>query len=436
MKFKRRIFSFLYKKLVNMFRVQPYVENTKYIQFNLQTPIKLPGNGEFQEKNRYKFNIIDRDNFYDWYNAYFRVDFKFEAKANGVNVDADTESAPINGSFSLIKSLRVKLSGKELYYADNIHKIIFIKNLLDFLDDFSRSVEKNQFWYLDNDATTATDANATNLGMRARALLSHGGQTVQTMIPLNRYSFFESLSDRLLPPMQLEFDIVLQDDKEMIYQNDGTERRIVVRKFELWVPQLHFTGKGQTLVNENFLKPTQWKYLKENMFSLGERRDANGMFVIGSQHKNPKHVFIFFQQARKENSYRQNPYIFDTFDIDGDDSAKLSNCRLQCGTNFYPQVDYDYNFKLRILNDLMNFRYRKNDYNSGVQLQVANFEKLYPIIYFDLRNVKETLTGDPQILYFHYRLNEAANAQDYKVFASALTEEEFVLKPHLVMNLL
>ena len=288
---------------------------------------------------------------------------------------------------------------------------------------------KNQFWYLDNDATTVTDANATNLGMRARALLSHGGQTVQTMISLNRYSFFESLSDRLLPPMQLEFEIGLQEDREMIYQNDGTARRIVVRKFELWAPQLHFTGKGQTLVNENFLKPTQWKYLKENLYVLGHRRDANGMFVIGSQHKNPKHVFIFFQQSRKQNSYTQNPYIFDTFDIDGDDSAKLSNCRLQCGTNFYPQVDYDHDFKLRILNDLINFRYRKNDYNSGVQLQVANFEKLYPIIYFDLRNIKETLTGDSQTLYFHYRLNEAANAQDYKIFAAALTEEEIVLKP-------
>jgi len=107
----------------------------------------------------------------------------------------------------------------------------------------------------------------------------------------------------------------------------------------------------------------------------------------------------------------------------------LSNCRLQCGTNFYPQVDYDHDFKLRILNDLINFRYRKNDYNRGVQLQVANFEKLYRIIYFDLRNIKEPLTGDPQILYFHYRLNEAANAQDYKIFAAVLNEEEFDLKP-------
>ena len=116
--------------------------------------------------------------------------------------------------------------------------------------------------------------------MRVRALLSHEGLIVQTIIPLTRYSFFESLSHKLLPPLQLEFEIELQNDQEMIWQNDGTARRIVVRKFELWIPQLHFTGKGQTLANENFLKPNKWIYLNENLHSSSSRRDANGMWLI------------------------------------------------------------------------------------------------------------------------------------------------------------
>ena len=413
-----------------MFRSQPYLEETKYVRILLNTPIELPANGQFQRKNDYKFDVTNRDNFYDWYNAYFRVDFKFETKANGGNIVADTESAPINGSFSVIKSLKVSSSGKKLYEASDINKGIFIKNLLDFSDDFSRSVAKNQFWYLDEDATTETDGNATNKGgIRARALLSHGGLMVQTIIPLNRYSFFEGLSDKLLPPMQLNFEIQLQDDKEMIFQNNSTDlRRIVVRKFELWAPQLHFTGKGQTLVNEKFLKPTQWKYLNETLHNSSARRDANGTWLITPGVKNPKHVFVFIQQSRKQNEYRYNPYIFDTFDIDGDDLARLDTCRLQYGTKFYPELEYDHDFKIRILNGLINFRYRKNDYNTGVQLQLANFEKLYPIIYFDLRNIEESVTGDPKKLEFHYRLNEAANAQDYTIFALVLNEKEFVLK--------
>ena len=276
--------------------------------------------------------------------------------ANGANIGADTQSTPINGSFSLFQRLNLKSAGKNLYEGGDIHKVIFIKNLLDFSDDFSRRVAKNQFWYLDSDATTVTDGNATNAGMRARALLSHEDESVQTIIPLNRYSFFEGLSDRLLPPMQLEFEIVLQDDRELIFQNDGTARRIVVRRMELWVPQLQFTGQGQTLVNENFLRPTQWKYLKEVLHSSGPRRDANGTWLITPAVKNPKYVFVFLQQTRKQNSYTQNPYIFDTFNIDGDNSARLATCRLQYGTSFFPELDYDHDFKIRILNDLINFR--------------------------------------------------------------------------------
>jgi len=189
--------------------------------------------------------------------------------------------------------------------------------------------------------------------------------------------------------MQLEFEITLQDDREMIFQNDGTARRIVVRRLELWVPQLQFTGQGQTLVNENLLRQTQWKYLKEVFYPSSSQRDANGTWLITPGIKNPKHVFVFFQQTRKQNSYTQNPYFFDTFDIDGDNSARLDTCRLQYGASFYPELDYDHDFKIRILNDLINFRYRKNDYNSGVQLQLANFQLLYPIIYFDLRTQKK-----------------------------------------------
>ena len=273
-----------------------------------------------------------------------------------------------------------------------------------------------------------TAAAVTNPGIRQRGALWHGGEMVETIIPLNCFSFFEELSDRLLPPLHLEFEIVLQDDNEMIFQNDGTGRRIVVRRFELWVPQLTLTSEGQKMFNEHFLKPTQWTYLKEVLHPSPSQRDASGSWLISAGVKKPKHVFVFFQQTRKQNSLTQNPYIFDTFDIDGDDTARLSSCRLQYGTDFFPELEYESDFKLRILNDLVNYRYRKNDYNSGTQLQTSNFQTIYPVLYFDLRSVKEGVTGDPKSLTLHYRLNEAANAQDYTIYAAVLNEEEVVVK--------
>ena len=119
-------------------------------------------------------------------------------------------------------------------------------------------------------------------------------------------------------------------------------------------------------------KPAQSSYLKEVLHPSPSQRDASGSWLISAGVKKPKHVFIFFQQTRKQNALEHNPYIFDTFNLDGDDAAQMSSCRLQYGTDYLSELDYDSDFKLRILNDLVNYRYRKNDYNSGKLLQVSN----------------------------------------------------------------
>ena len=166
-------------------------------------------------------------------------------------------------------------------------------------------------------------------------------------------------------------------------------------------------------------KPAQSSYLKEVLHPSPSQRDASGSWLISAGVKKPKHVFIFFQQTRKQNALEHNPYIFDTFNRDGDDAAQMSSCRLQYGTDYLPELDYDSDFKLRILNDLVNYRYRKNDYNSL---------SIYPVLYFDLRSIKEGVTGDPESLTLHYRLNEAANAHDYTIYAAVLNEEEVVVR--------
>ena len=81
-----------------------------------------------------------------------------------------------------------------------------------------------------------------------------------------------------------------------------------------------------------------------------------------------------------------------------------------------------------IRRDLIEFRYRKNYPNSGTQVIFDNYSTLYLVIYFDLRATKESMTGDSKNLLLHYRLNEAANAEDYTIFAAVLNEEEIVIK--------
>ena len=60
------------------------------------------------------------------------------------------------------------------------------------------------------------------LGFEARRVLTQdvndagdgGAKDVNLIIPLNRYSFFEELQDKMLVPMQLQFNLNLQNDNE------------------------------------------------------------------------------------------------------------------------------------------------------------------------------------------------------------------------------
>jgi len=97
----------------------------------------------------------------------------------------------------------IKSAGKIVYDTDNLHEVTFVKNLLEYSDDFSRSVGKNSLWYLDTGA--ATDNANVNTGFEARRLLTTGKADVNVVILLNRYSFFEVLEDKMLIPMQLQF---------------------------------------------------------------------------------------------------------------------------------------------------------------------------------------------------------------------------------------
>ena len=70
----------------------------------------------------------------------------------------------------------------------------------------------------------------------------------------------------------------------------------------------------------------------------------------------------------------------------------------------------------------MSYASRKNDYNTGTQLNIANFTSLYPLIYFDLTYQAEKPTRDPKQLIFRYSLTANA-AANFSVHAIVLYEE-------------
>jgi len=126
----------------------------------------------------------------------------------------------------------------------------------------------------------------------------------------------------------------------------------------------------------------------------------------------------------------ENPYLFDTYKLnaaDGNFLSHLTTCRLEYGNGiFYPETEYDAESKVRIFNDLMSYAARRNDYNTGTQLILANFNSLYGMIYIDLTNQTEKVTRDPKQLIFRYKIS-AAPAAAFNVHAIVFYEEMVVI---------
>ena len=79
----------------------------------------------------------------------------------------DNRATVINGAHSLINKMTIRSAAKIVYDTSNLHKVTFVKHLLEYSDDFSRSVAKNSFWYLDSiDSTVIADNDGDELGIR------------------------------------------------------------------------------------------------------------------------------------------------------------------------------------------------------------------------------------------------------------------------------
>ena len=418
------------------FRTSEYLQRNEMVRYQLDEVIRIPANGQHQQKSGYKFTINDRSSFYDWYNAYFEVQFQLQVLADGTGVPNATRSTVINGAHSLINHLMIKSAGKIVYDTNNLHKVTFVKNLLEYSDDFSRSVAKDSFWYLDV-ANLADMTAAGNTGFEARRNLTkrigEGGgaenaaKDINVIIPLNRFSFFEELYDRMLVPMQLQFNIELQNDTELIYKVAAAAAgRVVVNRFLLWVPRLTPKDSLYNKFVESFLLKKTWTYNRE-MYQVSSPAQSSGFFQISSSIDNVKAIFVYLQRA-KTNNGNANPYHLDTYKLNADnENSYLTTCRLEYGNGvFYPETEYDSESKVRIYNDLMSYGMRKNNYNSGTQLNIANYNSLYSIIYFDLSYQTDKVTRDPKPLIFRYKLN-ANSAAAFNVHAIVLYEEEVII---------
>ena len=315
------------------FRNPKYLERYEDVVFDLEQPLNIaPANNTDQERNNLKF-IADNSGEvtqFDWYHARIALDFKVQQRdgtnfvipANAVadetlaaaranyNTYADDQMGIVNGANSFISRLSVLANGKELYQCNYANHCVNIKNLLQYNKSYADSVATNEFYFLDtsknanknrfirrqvthrqNEAGNADAAGLQldnvsgtfNEGFSKRKALLGTSSIVRCEIPLNRYSFFEALEDKLLPNTKIEINFEIEKDDNLIWRDGGNRCRVIITRLQLFVPKLIFNSEGNKIYMENYLKPYKWTNLNEVVETnlAGNQRDGNFRITNG-----------------------------------------------------------------------------------------------------------------------------------------------------------
>ena len=455
-----------------------HLERYEDVVFDLEQPLNIaPANNTVQVRNNLKF-IADNSGEatpFDWYNARIAMDFKVEQHDGtdfviGANVNDDSILAAnraqittyeadqmgiVNGANSFISRLSVLANGKELYQCNYANHSVNIKNLLEYNKSYADSVATNEFYFLDtstsanknrftrrnvthrqNAASNADEAGlmidntpATyNEGFAKRKALLGTSSTVHCEIPLNRYSFFEALEDKLLPNTKIEINFEIEKDDNLIWRTGGNRCRVVITRLQLFVPRLIYNEKGHKIYMKDYLKPDTWSYLNEVVESNLASNQAVGNFRITNGISKPRHVFVFFINTPNIESQTANPFLYNTFSV-STDPRTLNRCYLEVGNgNEYPDIHYKPSEDpSRVFRDVMKYVYANNDFQGGTLLNRQNFENIFPFVYFDLTKQKIDLKDGVTKLAFHYELS-GATAANYNIYALVLHDREAEIK--------
>jgi len=413
---------------MNSFRDPKFVERYEDVAFELETAITAPVGAALQKKTGYRF-IVDNTNEvapFDWYNARFEVDFKVTL-TDGTAIAVDDHNGIVNGSHSFIKALSVNVNSKQVYDNTNANHSANIKSLLEYDESFVKSAGTNQFYYLDTSRSAEErQAQATyNKGFAERKALLGTSTTVNTEIPLNKYSFFEGLENNLLPNTKVQIYVTLESDANLIWQA-GAGCKVVITKFKLWVPKINFSPEGEKLYMAKYLKPYKWTYLREMDARGASTTEQTGTFAISTGVSRPRHVFVWMSNDANEDVQTANPFLYNTFSVAN--ARTLESCQLIVGNdNKYPDNEYAPSTEAtRVYRDVLKYVHRVNDFNGGALLNRTNYGTLFPFIYFNLENQKQDIKDGNTKIQFKYKLSGAANAA-YSVYALVLHEQDVEL---------
>ena len=189
---------------------------------------------------------------------------------------------------------------------------------------------------------------------------------MNTEIPLNRYGFFGSLHNELLPNSRIELKIDLDSDANLIWKA-GDDCRVVISKFQLIVPRIVFNADGKSLYINEYLKTRNWTYLRELVVRSNSSRLQTANFTISTGINKPRHVFVYIINDANNEVQTANKFFYNTFTVA---NQTLTRCYLEVGNGKeYPVVPYKPTSEpSRVFRDVLKYVHANSEYVKELSL--------------------------------------------------------------------
>ena len=329
--------------------------------------------------------------------------------------------------------------------------------LLNYTKSYADSVGSDQFFYVDrsaaaenarytirrvehgrNEANNAYEARNFidgvkpdyNEGFAKRKALTDGGLTQNISLPLNLYSYFASFKRNIHPNLKINIEIRLEQDVNLIFRNAAVDGKIIVSKLRIWCPKLIFNAEGLNLYRSDYMKPKKWPYLAEYFYKFTRAGDNRGDMVrLVTSIRKPRHVFIWTVPEASYAAQTANIFVFDTNSI-GNQNPTVYFSRPQLVVNnskYYPELSVNANEKTKLYRALMDYNGTyTQDKICGSLINRDNFDKLFGVLYFDLRKQDDDLINASVTINFNYQLSGAPTNQ-YRINVLILHENEIEL---------
>lgn len=358
----------------------PKYVNKEYVEINDQN------NGNYNTTVKFSTRNLMND-LCDFANSYILIDGRIE-KTGGADYDANTDVAIKNGSNSLVQSCIVKINGTEIDHPTHNYLTFTVSNLLEYSDDFSRSIGEQYGYAKDAGATTANNTGHTKRKL-FRGVVANGGFNMRVCLPLQYLStFFRSLNFPLVN-CELQLEINFRRDNSILRAaaiQAANAPQFTITNTQLVVPVVKLDAnsnkKFYSLLQKGFKKSVNWG--KQEVVEVAGDSTGQINYMVHSSFESIRRLIVLaIPEANWDN--QTNVEL---------PSTTITNVNvLLDGRIFYPRNITTDHQAYELLKE--HFNNGGVDKNTGSQIGFNEWKTNYKIYALDLSR-QEQLERDPR----------------------------------------